>query len=139
MSFKALIFLYVVIIHIVISSKTFYKMRISEEKLNSFELKSQDASSDVHCSLVCNHNKGCGIFRFDEASSSCSIGERPMSYNLENDDTGAVSVFVRKICPEGGWSYLAHTEKCYKLFDSQKMTKEEASSFCKAFGPEVML
>ena len=39
-------------------------------------------------------------------------------------------------CPEG-WSYLAHTGKCYKFFGSLKMGMEDARKFCKQFGPEV--
>ena len=56
------------------------------------------------------------------------------------DAEGDVNVFVSYwACPKGGWTFYADKGKCYKFFDHQKMTYEEASKYCRAFGQKVSL
>ena len=99
---------------VISEGRLFKKLKISEENWNSFQTHTVPAQHMIECSLHCRDH--CGLFRFDEHSSTCHLATLFGYFDGEDYDRGDVEVFATEFyCPEG-WVYYEWTKSCYRFF-----------------------
>ena len=104
--------------------RVFRKVKISEERWNSYQTSTISAHHMVECSLHCKDD--CTLYRFTD--STCFLAN--MFVSLTPDEDAEVEVFARDgVCPQN-WIYFEQKKLCFGVIDNV-VTFDKAVEYCK--------